>query len=287
MAKKATVRCVDMCIYIDENVYKEDHNVELIFDYLTHLFYVLACKKKMFATNADYEGYSIYAASHVYMRLTNPKQFLPEDDKRRICKVKSILNYIKKVLYPLKVDYQKETFNEVYKSNTPGAVDASDDIKSDLMKDVCGMTNEFLKIDMINYFKSLPGLIKSIIQETPYGNQKKEFHNLYISCLITLLRSVTLSNENKCRLQDKSTGKLKLNAEDMLENVYYEENLNSPVVWSLKPEYETLVAVLSNKIRYKITSDIRDLLHLHEPSEEIITDILMSPLSELNEDNND
>ena len=67
----------------------------------------------------------------------------------------------------------------------------------------------------------------------------------------------------------------------------YEEALNAPTVFHLKKEMKDYISVLTNNIKKLVARDIRDLSKYYEPTDEIIEDILMSPLSELNEGNND
>lgn len=50
---------------------------------------------------------------------------------------------------------------------------------------------------------------------------------------------------------------------------------------------ENLVAVYCVKLNKLIIRDIRSLISDYIPSEDILQDILMSPLSDLNEDDND
>lgn len=287
MIKQSKVRCVDMCIYIDENVYKENHDIEKIFDYLCHLFYVFSKKKKFFWTEKDYESFSIYAGSRIYLRLTSPKQFPKEGEAKGLPRIKSVLNYIKKTIYPLKVDYQQEHFGEVIKAEDSPQSDAFIDLNEDLNKDVVNSNNDYVKVDMVNYLASVPRLISKILNELPYSNDHTTIHNLYISCLLTFIRSITLSNENKLRLCNKTTGQLKLNIENLIENIYYEENLNAPVCWNLPEGFKTYVAVLTNRIRKQVCEDIRDLLKLHELSSNIIEDILMLEVHNLNQENID
>ncbi len=106
--------------------------------------------------------------------------------------------------------------------------------------------------------------------------------NLYISCLITILRSITLSNDNYNRLINKDTNELKLNADEYLEKYYYEEALTAPINWHLDKGMENYVAVLTNKIKKIIARDIREIVNYYEPSDEVLMNILMSPLSEYN-----
>ena len=227
MNKKFKVRPVDMCIYIDKHAYEKDHDVELIFEYLQDLFYALSKKKRFFSKEKDYEDYSLYGATHVYQRLTNPKQFI-EDENKRLPRIKSVLNYIKHILYPLKVNYQTENFGGVISDNYQG--DGIEQIIfNDLKKNVQDSNSGLVKVEVENYFTYLPRLIKQFLLESPYANNKITFMNLYISCLITILRSITLSNDNYNRLINKDTNELKLNADEYLEKYYYEEALTAPI----------------------------------------------------------
>ena len=57
------------------------------------------------------------------MRLVNPKQFLPDDDPKKMKKVKSILNYIKRIMYPMIVNYQKQTFAQRFENGINEDID--------------------------------------------------------------------------------------------------------------------------------------------------------------------
>lgn len=229
MRKKPKVRYVDMAIYIDEHIYEKDHDVETIFDYLQCLFYALAAKKRFFYKESDYDKYSLYAASDVYMRLTNERQFLPDDDPKKIKKIKSVLNYIKNVLYPMKVKYQKENFTEVYKEEFLGS-EVNDSIKENLTSNILNCSaNGLLEVDITQYFKSITSTIKNFLYSTPYSNDPYIFKNLYMSCVLTLLRAVTLSNANKQKLYCKDSEDFKTNIDNVLDKAYYEESLSAPI----------------------------------------------------------
>lgn len=62
-----------MCIYIDENIYKEDKDEEKIFQYLFHIFFMLSHKNNLFQNTQDYEDFALYAASCTMMRYKNPR----------------------------------------------------------------------------------------------------------------------------------------------------------------------------------------------------------------------
>ena len=283
MRKKPKIRYVDMCIYIDQHVYEPDHNIELIFDYLQCLFYALAFKKKFFNKEDDYDKYSLYGATHVYLRLTNERQFLPDDDPRKMKRIKSVLNFIKSILYPLKVNYQKENFNKVYVDEIQGD-GLSEEIYNSLVKDIRDSTQGLLSVEVETYLNDIPKTIRSFLKEIPYANDPVMSLNIYISCLLTLLRSMTLSNHNHNRLIDKQRDELKLNAEELAESMLYEEAQNAPIVYHLDSSMKDYISVLTNKIKKIVAKDIRELCGTYEPTDAIIEDILMAPISDMNQD---
>ena len=99
-----------MCIYFDAHIYDDPlvRSDELLYQYLYHIIYMLSCKAKYFeGPNSwkKYDEFALYAATKIYLRYTTHT-----DPASRI---KSVLNYCKNLLYPMKVDWQKETFNEI------------------------------------------------------------------------------------------------------------------------------------------------------------------------------
>lgn len=286
MRKKPKIKYTEMCIYIDNNIYNPNHDVEKIFDYLQMLFYALSFKKRMFNTEQEYDDFSLFASTCVYMRLTNKRQFLPDDDPKKMNKIKSVLNYIKRTLYPLKVSFQQENYRDKIDNNIQGN-NISDDVQRQLSSDVRKSMSGLLQIDMDNYLQSIPALLKDFINQTPYANDKCVIHNLYISCLLTLLRTITLSNYNYERLMRRTSECMKDNTDELLSEMLNTEKLNAPIAWHLDEGMDTYVSVISTKLQKLMTKDIREMIQYYEPSDEVIKDILMSPLSELNEDDND
>ena len=93
--KPKDVTMIDMCIYIDNNVYTENHNDQKIFEYLYHIIKMKARDKRYFHDLKYYEDFAIFGATQVYMRLVNPRQYkYKEDEEPELKKIKSVLNYI-------------------------------------------------------------------------------------------------------------------------------------------------------------------------------------------------
>lgn len=273
MRDKPKIKYTAMCIYIDTHIYTDNYDPNLVFKYLTWLFYALSFKKKFFNCEADYDGFALYGATQTFLRLTNKKQFLPDDDPKKLPKIKSVLNFIKKILYPAKVNYQQEAFNKVYDEELLGE-GSGDSFRNYITSDINNTTDEIKKIEVEQYLRYIPKTLHKFLEDSPYSNDKIMMKNIYISCLLTLLRMFTLSNYNEKRLKNKDNT-YRLNVDNLLEDMYYEENINAPVVWHLDKSMTSYIAVLCNKLKDILAFDIREICKSHELSEEVIQDILM------------
>lgn len=280
MKRRPNIKYTDMCIWIDNNAYNENGFDETkMFQYLKDLFYALAYKKKFFTFDHQYESFSIYGATQVYLRLTNKKQFLPENDPKKLPKIKSILNFIKRVLGPAKVEFQKEYFSTIYNNEDQEDCEMNESVRNSLVEQVSSNTNRLLQIDVEEYMLKLPRTIKAFLNCSPYSCNKVQMKNIYESCLITLLRMITLSNKNYNKLFNPQK-KFKLNADELSQSMMEEEYLNAPINWHLDAGMEDYITVLTNQIKKLIIRDVRDLINSYIPSDDILEDILMYPLSE-------
>ena len=69
------VTYTDMCIYIDNNIYTDNYDVNTVYEYLYHIIFMLAKQSQLFNKHKYYDSFAIFGASRVYFRLTNKKQF--------------------------------------------------------------------------------------------------------------------------------------------------------------------------------------------------------------------
>ena len=284
MSKKDGLRIVDMCIYIDENIYKDNYDELKIFDYLKTIAQSLALHKKYFKNIQDYEPFSLYVATRIFLRLINKRQFLPDNDKHKLEKVKSVLNLMKKLLYPCKVEYQNSAYNDVIKEEFEDTRDLYNQVKSDLIHDVMRTQQGVLTVDINIYLRQLKKCIWNVIDTTPYCNDFVIKSNLYMSILLSFLRSITISNKNKVRI---STSYVRSNSkiyEEMLNSIYKIEQETAPVLWHLDKNFLDYVRILLIRVQEQIIYDIQELQHYQIPSEDFITEILMQPLKEIEND---
>jgi len=114
--KPNNLKYTTMAIYIDENIYKPDHDQETIYKYLYFLAIMLAHKENLFNIEDEYEEFAIYYASQLYLRLTNKKQFEYNDaGEPKLKRVKSILNYMKSTIGQRAAEFDKYEYD--YTSN--------------------------------------------------------------------------------------------------------------------------------------------------------------------------
>lgn len=152
------LKITDMCKYIDANIYKETFDEELIFKYLTTIIKSLALHKGFFKNIQDYEPYSLMTATRLYLRLTDKRQFLPNDNPNKLDKVKSVLNMIKSLLYPCKIDFQKQFYAENTKSinrQTP----ETNGVDTFIITEVQCTNRPILESEINNYLKCVHRLL--------------------------------------------------------------------------------------------------------------------------------
>ena len=103
-------------------------------------------------------------------------------------------------MYPLKVDYQRETYAQTYGYKNKDEVENFVNLtKESIQKDY----SEGLYESVIDALKLLPKIIKKIVKETPYRNDVLMSKKLYMSCLLTFINSMTLSNNKIEKIKKK------------------------------------------------------------------------------------
>jgi hypothetical protein len=269
--EKPDVRYVDMCIYIDDHIYTDDYDENLVYQYLFHIILLITMKRNYFNTSYEREDFSLFAASWYYMRLTDKRQF--ESDST-LEKIKSILNYVTKTLFGVRQKYcKKYVFDREIPS--PEFVDA----------DIDGFSMYTQrKIDSIGTLeiKSLLGtandFIKEYLKDIPYPKDSTIWTNIYISCMLTFLNSVTLRNKDIKRIENfKRPNSV---SDTLLNKLYINERYSSTILYHLDDSMYNYITVLTNKIRHLLSTEISQSLHTYTPSFVTMKNLLMSNTSE-------
>lgn len=272
--KPPNMRYTQMCMFIDNNIRSEDKRVkETCFEYLWHIFYILAVKQKMFKNARDYDEYALYGATQVYLRYQKENQ---PGKFETLKPIKSCLNYIKKVLYPMKINYQQATFGQVLGEEALGEAPAI--IQDDRVEMVRKSISTNLTVEYEQYLREISKTLKMVLSTSPYSNDPVMMHNIYLSCLLTLLKLITPSNKNLARLQKKIDRALPV--DNLEEQIYAEESKESPVTYHLDSSMANYISTLVNRMKKEIAKDLRFIIGSYEPPESVIKDVLNSPLEE-------
>jgi len=266
-SKADNKRYTQMAKEFDDEFYTEDRDDNKLFKYMYLIFYMLACKSNYFTKFEDYDGYAQYAATKIYTR------YLKKEKKG--IQIKSVLNYAKSCKGHLKVDYQNETFEQVTKEGDED-VQAFQQVFRDNLS--LSYNRENIVDDMTETLKAFPTIARQVIKESPYRNDKLLCKNLYTSCLLTFLNSITLTNQTIERLNTKKESK---DLSDSYVVKQYQRNLNdSLILWKVSPDYSDIILMLVNKIRTRMSSEINEIVSSNSVPDDVIDSIIASAYGE-------
>lgn len=97
-----------MAIFVDNNIYSANPDHDTCFQYIYHLYAMLAYKLKLFSKSNDYDLFALYSATQVMLRYLNPKH------ARSDAKIKSILNYVKRSVRGLAFNFRTKYYSEQF-----------------------------------------------------------------------------------------------------------------------------------------------------------------------------
>ena len=244
--KPLDVTYTQMAIWIDEHVYTKDVDESLLYEYLYHLSNMLAGQASYFSTALEYDHFALYSASRLFQRLYNPKQFELDDNQQpKMKQIKSILNYIKKVIYPYKVDFEMEF--SIENKNMDVIQVGSFDLGSHMIESA----SLFDRLEFSVSIDSIASIVRSHLKKIPKRKNSSEWTNIYLSCMLTLLDSITLT-----RTMLSKYDALKLKKEEYLDSVYEELRYQKPILYHLPDSMSNYIRVLVNELRHVLASEL-------------------------------
>lgn len=191
--KPSSLKYTDLCVYIDQNVPKlanpgEYPEIEsTVYNYLWLLVKALAIKKCMFKKFEDYDGYAFYAATRLFLALR--KNYLNQGKVikgKQIKPIKSCLNYTKALLYPMKIEYQRETFKEIIEEEFVSKKFDAFAYETQLKNDARDSSDVSAKLKMYlhDVLDQRNGILDELLKKSPFGVSTTEYRNLKISILL-------------------------------------------------------------------------------------------------------
>ena len=191
--KEANMKYTDLCIFIDENVpniVNPGENPDLenkIYNYLWLLIKALAIKKRMFTNFSDYDPFAFYGATRVFFAL---RKNLWNQGKvikgKNIRPIKSCLNYIKSIMHPMKLDYQKEAYAEIisaeFTSKQFDAFQMRENLKMQAQDDH-GVAETFRDY-IVDSMKDSYVILDRVLEKSPFTKNSPEYGRLKITILL-------------------------------------------------------------------------------------------------------
>ena len=270
--KPKGVKYTDMAIYIDNHIYTDNYDEDLVFVYLYHLAYMLARKNNWFKRADYYENYSVYTATRVFLRLTNPKQYMiNENGEPKMSKIKSCLNYMKMIAYPCKVDFEQQEYAQTL-------IDKEDDEYSIQYTFSAQLADSIDKMNLVEFKYCLGDIIetaRNYIDKIPYRTQSKKWENIYLSCLLTYLNSITIRKTELNRLKGL---KNQMSAVYSLDEAYASEVGDNVILYHLKDNMHDYIYVLTNCMKRAISKDLCNILHTYIPTNSGMKNLIFSEL---------
>lgn len=254
--KPNNLKYTTMAIYIDENIYKPDHDQETIYKYLYFLAIMLAHKENLFNIEDEYEEFAIYYASQLYLRLTNKKQFEYNDaGEPKLKRIKSILNYMKSTIGQRAAEFDKYEYD--YTSNK-----ITDDVAvSYSFRQLVSESTDFL--GRVEFEACLGDIIKGLrayLTHIPYSENSIIYNNIYLSCLLSFLNSIVLDNRSLKKLSNSYSP-------EQLEALYKKQNKDFVILFHLPAEMKGYIQALTNGMKHYIAKDLswqgRDYISSH------------------------
>jgi hypothetical protein len=259
------LKYTDMCIFIDQNIPNiinpgEHPEIEdKVYNYLWLLVKALAIKKCMFNNFQDYDPFAFYAASRLFFALRKNYWNQGKVIKgKQIRPIKSCLNYTKALLYPMKIEYQNETFKEIiteeFVSKKFDALAFKESLRAQA-RDTQGVNVQF-RAYVQDTFSDIGSVIDKVLRRSPFTVNSLEYKRLRISLMLNALNSIRMKN--------------KLNSE-----------LPTIILWKLPKSMQSYVKVLLKEFYTEIKLEIMECHRITHIDDELIDKLLQPPKEDI------
>lgn len=256
--KPHNLKYTDMAIWIDQNAYKEDCDDQQMYEYLYHIMSMLAFTGKYFKTFEEYDEFSLFAATTIFMRYRDDR---PTDNKgNEIKPINSVLNYAKRVAIPLKLQFQQQY--------APSALSLDAEVgeanNTSVHNMIMDSTDAFNISNFRLYLYSIPNTVRAFLSKIPYKPDTMEWYNIYISCLLTLLNSITLPQATIDELKAAQEAGEAIRPE-LIDKLYKDARSSGVTLYHLPNTMQDYIRVLTNEIRHIICTDLSQIIHEYAP----------------------
>ena len=262
--KPQEFKYTDLCIFIDQNLEKirvpgENPEIEnTIYNYLWLVVKALAIKKCMFNSFQDYDAYAFHAANRLFFALRKNMLNQGKVIKGKLIRpIKSCLNYMKALMYPMKIEFQNETYREViseeFASKKFDAFSFKEALRSSVRANQ-GVTDSFKAI-LTDELQNIGSIADKILSESPFQKGTLDYKKLKISLLLNALNSL------------RTKGKLDVNVQTIL-------------LWKLPKSIASYVRILLTKFYTEVKQAIIECYKAADINDEAVDRLLQNPNEE-------
>ena len=197
--KPSSLKYTDLCMYVDENMSKivnpgENPEIEnTVYNYLWLIVKALAIKKCLLEDFKEYDAYAFYAANRLFFALRKNQLNQGQVIKgKKIRPIKSCLNYMKALMYPMKIEYQREAYREIiseeFVSKKFDSYNFKEQIRAEARIDA-GVTEDFrgyLKEGLSN----IDDILDNVLKKSPFTPGTVDYKKLKMSLLLNTLNAL-------------------------------------------------------------------------------------------------
>ena len=258
--KPQDLKYTDLCIYIDENMPKiinpgENPDIEnTIYNYLWLVVKALAIKKCLLDDFKEYDAYAFYAANRLFFALRKNQLNQGQVIKgKKIRPIKSCLNYMKALMYPMKIEYQREAYREIISEEFVSKKFDSYNYKEQLRAEAriaAGVTEEF-KTYLIESLRNLDSLADKVLAKSPFHPGTVDYKKLKISLLLNAINTLRV----KKRL---------------------DSDLPTVILWKLPKSMSSYVRILLKEFYTEIKLEIIDCYKQADLDDEVVDKLLQN-----------
>lgn len=255
--KPKGIRYTQMAMWIDANIHNDEFDENKAYEYMYLLAQMLAYKHRYFRNTGDYEGFACYLAYSVYTRLSDKSK--PP--------IKSVLNYMKAIIYFRKVAYEQEHYIEIINPQYNKSWDS--DVYRE--KSIAALESENRQIIESTTLDVLASISKTIYNCIPvaYKADKLTYENLYKSALISMLYKFTLPDIKQQSFNRRMNSGKKFNIVN-----YYRLNLKEEIkLWHLDESMEDVVRLIINKANQSLINNVKEIIDYYKISEKQFNDM--------------
>ena len=291
MAKQATfirpkdVKIWEMCKFIDDHMQeyidtKNPYLEDTIVQYLYHILDSLAKKQSFFPNFEDYDEFALYGAGELFVSIRNKYMNAGTIKRGKVVEpVKNTLNYVKSVLYPLKVNFTKTSFDCVI---NPKVGHNTEKLTEDMRESIRQQYRTELIEDIKEVMKVLTNKIKKILSVSPYRNDPVMLKRIYLSVVLSFINQVTLPNKMKNKINTKT----KPMEQEKISNIYSTNDYDI-LLWHLPEHMKSYIRILLVRAKRAFSDELIEYRTAVDLSDEVIDGIMATAFTTYDQDMED